>query len=195
MGFEAIVEARIREAQDAGAFDNLPGSGKPLRFDARESLAGENWLGFKILQRGGVLPEWLELAREIELVQARLERLDREHAAVVAAAARVGDWARYAEAIRAARRAYEDLARALRRRQDRFNMDAPGLLCERPGIWVQHHLERLDCRLREAGASEDFVAAASRRTADDEAPRERRLWGRHAPYRVAQRDRAASNRR
>jgi hypothetical protein len=29
-GFEKLIEARIKKAQEQGAFENLPGSGKPL---------------------------------------------------------------------------------------------------------------------------------------------------------------------
>ncbi len=140
----------------AGAFDNLQGADEPLRFSAAEQLAGDNWLGFHILRNGGMLPAWLGLAREIEDDQRRLDVLDARHADVVAVAAETGDWPAYVRAIRHYRRAFEDGARALRKKQDRFNHDAPGIRTERPAIWVEYHLERLDARLRSAGAPDEF---------------------------------------
>lgn len=154
MSLEKAVESQIQEAMAAGLFDNLPGAGKPLHFGDGDGLAGENWLGFRILQNGGMLPEWLNLARDIERDRVNLDRLDVEHAALCAAAARSGEWAAYRLPIERVRRRYEELARSLRKRQDRFNHDAPGIRSERPAIWVEYHLERLDRRLREAGAPE-----------------------------------------
>ncbi len=154
MSLEKAVESQIRDAMAAGLFDNLPGAGKPFHFSDGDGLAKENWLGFRILQNGGMLPEWLNVARDIERDRERLDRLDAEHAALCAAAARTGEWDAYRLPIERLRRRYEEIARSLRKRQDRFNHDAPGIQSERPAIWVEYHLERLDRRLREAGAPE-----------------------------------------
>jgi hypothetical protein len=108
-----------------------------------------------------MLPAWLMLAREIEDDQRRLDELDARHAEAVALAAEWGDWPGCVRAIRYYRRAFEDAARALRKKQDRFNHDAPGIRSERPAIWVDYHLERLDRRLREAGAPDDVAFVLS----------------------------------
>jgi len=154
MSIEKAIEAQIQDAMAAGMFDNLPGAGKPLFFGAGDGLAGDNWLGFRVLQNGGMLPEWLNLAKDIERDRERLDRLDAEHAALCQAAARNGRWEGYRDSISHLRARYEELARSLRKRQDRFNHDAPGIRSQRPAIWVEHHLERLDCRAREAVAPE-----------------------------------------
>lgn len=160
MGFEEVVESRIQEAIAQGAFDNLKGAGEPLRLSNGEQLAGDNWLGFKILQNGGMLPEWLLLAKEIEDDERRLRAIDERHQQIVRLAAEEGDWARYVRSIRHYRAAFAEAAAALRRKQDSFNQKAPGILTERPGIWVDYHLERLDQRLRAAGAPEDVVTSS-----------------------------------
>ncbi|HML97388.1 MAG TPA: DUF1992 domain-containing protein [Tepidiformaceae bacterium] len=162
MTFEKAAESQIQEGMAAGLFDNLPGSGKPLALGDGENLAGANWLGFRVLRNAGMLPEWLNLAREIERDCERLDRLDAEHAALCQAAARSGDWHAYRLPIARVRDRYEALARTLRRRQDRFNYDAPGIRSERPAIWVEYHLERLDRRMREAGAPGDGTADSAR---------------------------------
>ncbi len=154
-----IIESRILEAMSAGAFDNLPGQGKPLPVNREEELAGENWLGFKLLRDAGELPPWLQLAREIEEDRQALAALDARHEALVRAAARAGDWQRLAPALRELARSYREAAVALRRKQDRFNIEAPAIGLERPGIWVEHHLQRLARRLREAGAPEELCTA------------------------------------
>lgn len=153
MGFEEIVESRIQEAMAEGLFDNLRGTGKPLPPSYFAEAAGDNWIAFKVLQNGGMLPEWLLLGREIEQDEARLRRIDAEHAALVDAAAASGAWESYAPAIRIQRDRYADLATSLRAKQHRFNWDAPGPRSQRPAIWVEYHLERLDRRLADARAN------------------------------------------
>jgi hypothetical protein len=147
MNFAELVETRIQEAIEAGAFEGLEGVGRPLANDASEQLAGDNWMGFKILRNANLLPPWLELAREIEAAEARLAAIDRRHAEWVSLAAASGDWKRLGPAIARLRTQYEEAARSLRKQQDRFNVDSPGISLERPGVWVEHELERLDARV------------------------------------------------
>jgi hypothetical protein len=152
MSLEKSIEGAIQEAMAAGAFKNLPGEGKPLAFDRQaEGLAGDNWLGFKMLQNNGYVPEWLNLGREIELDLEALKVIERSHADYCAGVRSAADWVRVGPAVDRLRAKYEEQARAIRKKQDRFNHDAPGLRSQRPGIWVEHHLERLLAREREAG--------------------------------------------
>ncbi|MBW4716924.1 J-domain-containing protein [Saccharothrix obliqua] len=64
VGFETWVDRQIREAQDRGEFDNLPGAGKPL-----PGLSGAHdelwWLKEKVRrEEGTALPASLQLRRE-----------------------------------------------------------------------------------------------------------------------------------
>jgi len=80
-GVHGIVERQIRQAQDRGAFDNLPGAGQPLR-----DLGGphdENWWLRQHLLREGVsgaafLPPALALRKEIEDLPERVRELATE---------------------------------------------------------------------------------------------------------------------
>jgi hypothetical protein len=152
MSLEKLIESRIQDAVAAGAFDRLPGAGKPFRFDSAEAIAGENWMGFKVLSNGGMLPPWLLLAREIEDDTLRLQRLAGRFHEWVSLAAESGNWRANAPAIHRLRARFLESAIALRKKQDRFNLDAPAMSLERPAIWVEYHVERLDAALREAGA-------------------------------------------
>lgn len=77
-GFEQIVERRIREAIEMGAFDNLPGHGKPLELED-EGPDRENWLANKVLKNAGCLPPWIEVAREIDAIEDDLAALQARH--------------------------------------------------------------------------------------------------------------------
>jgi hypothetical protein len=152
MSLDKLIESRIQDAISAGAFDGLRGAGKPLRFDASEDLAGANWLGFRVLRNGGMLPAWLMLAREIEDESARLGSIRARLLEWIGLAAESGEWGRHAPAITRLRQRFIDAARELRRKQDRFNLDAPSMALERPAIWVEYRVEQIDAALREAGA-------------------------------------------
>src|SRR5262249_58659236 len=68
-----LVERRIREAQEKGEFDDLPGTGAPLAFEDDALVPEELRVAYRLLKNAGfVLPE-LEAHCEIR----RLERLLR----------------------------------------------------------------------------------------------------------------------
>ncbi|THB81627.1 MAG: DUF1992 domain-containing protein [Desulfobacteraceae bacterium] len=67
-GFEAIVEERIKKAQQEGQFDNLEGSKKPLNFDDL-NVPEEFRLAHKILKNSGFLPPEIELKKKIASTQ------------------------------------------------------------------------------------------------------------------------------
>jgi hypothetical protein len=62
--FDALVEERIKAAQQEGAFDNLPGKGKPLNLDDDAGVPEDLRLTFKILKNANCLPIEMELRKE-----------------------------------------------------------------------------------------------------------------------------------
>ena len=168
MGFQQLVESQIAEAIAAGAFDGLPGAGQPLPSRDSERLAGNQWLGFKVLQNGGMLPEWLSLGRDIERDHERLQELDQQHAALCDAAVAARDFAAHASALCDMLSRYEACARELRKKQDRFNAHAPGWRSQRPCIWVEYHVDRLRARAGRAAEAGGGPVSGISATASDE---------------------------
>ena len=138
-----MVESRIQEAMAAGVFEGLHGRGQPLDLRAGE-LAGDLWLGHHILENEGLLPPWLQLARDIELDLERLKGIAADHRAAVNQAIETSAASFLTARMTCLRQIFERLASEIRSRQDQLNIDAPGWLSERPGLWVEHLLERLD---------------------------------------------------
>lgn len=78
MSWESWIEQQIREAREAGLFDNLPGAGKPLA-----SLAegyDPLWWVKQLVQREqiSVLPPSLEMLRKVESEMAAVWPLGDE---------------------------------------------------------------------------------------------------------------------
>ena len=81
--FETWIDAQIRVAQEAGAFDNLPGAGKPLPnldqdFDL--SMWVRQLVQREQLSMSSMLPPSLELLRKVETELAAIAQLDDEAA-------------------------------------------------------------------------------------------------------------------
>jgi len=60
------IEEQIRQAIEAGVFDDLPGKGKPLKLDVYP-FESQDWsLAHHILRSSGYTLPWIESRREIE---------------------------------------------------------------------------------------------------------------------------------
>ena len=76
--WETWIDAQIRVAMEKGAFDNLPGAGKP--FPNLDQEYDPLWWVKQLAQREQIsmLPPALELPRKVERELATIEKLDDE---------------------------------------------------------------------------------------------------------------------
>jgi len=118
--WESLVERQIREAMDAGEFDNLPHRGKPIPIDDDGS---DMALAHHLLRQAGFAPGWIATDAEIRLLLGR-------RVALLSRARRVGPPAR--ERDRAAMR---DLVNEVNRLVLRLEHEAPT---------TRQHRRRLD---------------------------------------------------
>ena len=65
MSFDRIVEALIKEAQERGEFDNLPGKGKPIDLSAYFETPEEVRLAQSVLKSAGMTAPEVEILKEI----------------------------------------------------------------------------------------------------------------------------------
>lgn len=62
---ERIAEEKIKEAIERGELDHLPGMGKPLKLEDLSRVPEELRAGYILLKNAGVLPEEIELKKEL----------------------------------------------------------------------------------------------------------------------------------
>jgi len=62
--FDPIVEQRIAEAIAAGAFDDLPGAGRPLDLDDDRLVPEELRAAYRVLKNAGFVPPEVDAMRE-----------------------------------------------------------------------------------------------------------------------------------
>jgi hypothetical protein len=119
--WEDLVERKIREAQEQGLFDNLPGAGRPLSVE-RNPYARDWELAYGILRDNGYAPPWIEASREME---AALDRVGLAEAR----------WPGQRRVNRPRERAdYLALVDEANRLVDRFNLLTPFVWVQRPRL-------------------------------------------------------------
>lgn len=129
--WESLVERQIREAMEAGAFEDLPYQGERLPLED-DSAAGEWAMAHHMLRSAGAAPPWIESDKEARRQLAELE-------ALLERASRMSPLAH--------RRAREDLARivdAANRAIARVNAEAPTVRQHRRPLDPAAETARLD---------------------------------------------------
>ena len=151
--WEKWVDQQIREAQERGEFDNLPGTGKPLDLTPNPHAQGQE-LSFKILKDAGFAPEWIELdkairsklqsARAVLLRQwqwreARLRELSG-HSKSWSEAERSRVEAGWQDAVAAFEAGLQDINQEIAV----LNLSVPGTRFQRSKLDAAHELARLN---------------------------------------------------
>ncbi|MBM4059468.1 MAG: DUF1992 domain-containing protein [Planctomycetes bacterium] len=122
--FFHLVERRIAEAESAGAFDRLPGRGRPLDLPDLSGVPAELRASYILLQTAGFVPPELEARKE---------------------------WLRLEDLLALCRDTHE--AAALRRQAQRARLRYRLLMEQRGGggaSWAEYH-ERILQRLERGG--------------------------------------------
>jgi len=82
--WESIAERKIREAIEAGQFDNLPSKGKPIDLDIDPDPTF--WMAHHLLRVNGFAPSWIEESKDIDAAihrfHADLRNAQRRPAAI-----------------------------------------------------------------------------------------------------------------
>ncbi len=68
-GFEKIIESRIKKAQEEGAFENLPGTGRPLPIEDNRHIPEDLRMAHKVLKNADCLPPEVHLRKEIRATE------------------------------------------------------------------------------------------------------------------------------
>jgi hypothetical protein len=129
--WESLIERQIREAREAGAFDDLPHQGTPLPMED-DAAAGEWAMAHRMLRNAGVAPPWIEADKE---ARAKLAALDAELTGARATGGSV--------AI-GRRRRIERLIAEANAAIERLNAEAPTARQQRRLIDIDAVLGRLD---------------------------------------------------
>jgi hypothetical protein len=154
MNFDIVAENKIKEAMDAGLFDNLAGEGKPLRLEDNPHTPAAWRLAHQIIKDNGFTLPWISARHELEeLIEKAYKRLAEAYAETHRT--RPPDiWSQ--SAWRQARESYSALAFKLNKQVRDYNLQAPSLMFQRALIDPEKEIERAE---REATTGAMWKAA------------------------------------
>ena len=122
--WESIAERKIREAIEAGQFDNLPSKGKPIELDIDPDPS--LWMAHHLLRVNGFAPAWIEESKDIDAAVSRfrsdLRNARRRHMAIDE---------------------FRSRAAELNRRILTYNLKSPSLQVHKLPLDIETELQRL----------------------------------------------------
>ncbi len=78
MPFNRIAENRIREAMEAGAFERLPGAGKPLDLEEYFSAPEDLRMAHSVLKSANCVPLEVELRNQVANLKLAIDSATEE---------------------------------------------------------------------------------------------------------------------
>ena len=73
MSLAKFIEEKIREAMEAGEFDNLEGAGKPLDLDLYFNTPEDLRMGYSVLKSAKIVPEEVDRLKEIGELKEKIK--------------------------------------------------------------------------------------------------------------------------
>ena len=70
------IERQIQAAAQQGAFDNLPGQGRPLQLDDDSGIPEDQRMAWRVLKNAGYVPEGVSIRRDISELEALISAGD-----------------------------------------------------------------------------------------------------------------------
>jgi hypothetical protein len=136
--WESLIDRQIREAMEAGKFDELPHQGVPLPLD-ENPYAGDMALAFHMLKNAGVAPPWIEADKAVrELLAQRDAMISRARVGATPTTIARAKW----------RAELTTLVGDANRAITRVNAESPASNLKRLSLDLDEELARLDSACR-----------------------------------------------
>lgn len=123
----ALIDEQIQDAMRKGHFDDLPGTGKPLKLDADAHTPEHLRMAHKLMRDNDVMPDWIAQGRELDTARTQL-------AAQIQRAARLNAPAAL-EAVRAAAKKYNQQLLS-------YNLKVPPGVAHKPHVDIEAELRK-----------------------------------------------------
>ncbi|MBP1917084.1 hypothetical protein J2Z23_004069 [Lederbergia galactosidilyticus] len=80
--FSHMTEEKIRKAYEEGAFDHLPGAGKPLPPDPLKGIPDDLKMAYRMMKNAGFSPDEMDVKKEImsieDLIRHSENKMEKE---------------------------------------------------------------------------------------------------------------------
>lgn len=144
--WQSEIDRAIEKMRDEGAFDNLPGEGKPLNLGDETYVPDEMRMAYRILAQNDMAPDWVILGKEIqqaeEAIRATIARqISHYHEALAQADSMIQR--QHAESSWS--RAYKALEAEVKGHNERvlgFNLKVPRGVAHRPMLDLHQEMAK-----------------------------------------------------
>lgn len=127
--FSDIVGLRIEEAMRRGAFDNLPGRGKPLNLERNPFVPEDQQMALNLLKNNDLEPAWIseraDIQRAVAALRSDIHARAEQHRRDLAAGADAPARQRTDHTWQARLQKWEEAVAALNRRIEKWNLQRP----------------------------------------------------------------------
>ena len=142
-GWESLVDKKIREAIEAGEFDDLAGAGHPI--DLNENpFADPDWrTAHRLMRNAGFAPAWIEERKDIDAGLEAARNLLARNWTILTNAVRTSNENSARERWRSAEQQFRIHVAELNRRIDLWNLKTPAVGFQRKRIDADREIARL----------------------------------------------------
>jgi hypothetical protein len=135
---QAAIDRQVEDAARRGAFDNLPGKGKPLDLTPQPGEHDGTWAARQVTKNAGFSLPWIDLAKEID--------------ADIAACKQMLEWASKASRIRRKEllAEYRERALAAREKSRNYNLMVPSPYLQRRVVDARALIAEMERAIGEA---------------------------------------------
>ena len=141
--WESLIDQKIREAMEAGEFDNLTGTGQPI--DLTENpYEDPDWrTAHRLLRNAGFAPSWIEERKEIDAALEAARIVLARKWIVLRNASETHHQPSAGERWDKGEAEFRVAVQALNRRIDAWNLKTPAVAFHRNRIDVEREIERI----------------------------------------------------
>lgn len=148
-----IADEHIQNAMDDGAFDNLPGQGKPLRLEDERFVPPDMRLAYRIMRDNDIQPVWIaeqkELNQMIDEARQHLRGAAHQHALIQKRLAGRRDLQSVKERIAAedhfsnVQAHFKDRLRVINKKIDVYNLKVPASHLTRDHLLAEQEIRKI----------------------------------------------------
>jgi hypothetical protein len=143
--WQSLIERQLEQLRNEGGLTNLPGEGKPLKWDDDAHTPADLQMAHKILKDNDMAPDWIMAGREVE--GKREELLDSLRRAVESY--QQGQAAdpllrrRAQEIWESKQQKFRAMAESLNKQITSYNLKVPPGIAHKPHVNLEREMKRL----------------------------------------------------
>ena len=143
--WQSLIDRQLEQLKQEGGLTNLPGAGKPLKWEDDTNTPADLQMAHKILKDNDMAPDWIMAGREVEGKREELlESLRRALASYQQAQAADPLLRRHAQEMwESKQQKFREMAESLNKQINTYNLKVPPGIGHKPHVNLEREIKRL----------------------------------------------------